>query len=251
MAGHNKWSKIKRSKGVLDSKRGKIFSKLSKEITVAAKLGGGDPDGNARLRSAILTAKAENMPTDNIDRAIKRGSGELQTDAIEEIVYEGYAPGGVALIIEVATDNRNRAAADLRNIFTKNNGSLASSGSVSYMFHRKGRITLARAAADGDALFEAVLEAGADELFVEDDSHIVVTPPNLLYQVADALKRAGFEADSARLTFIPETSVVVSDPLVASQVLRLCDALEDNDDVQAVHSNIDIPEHLHAQLGQE
>src|ERR1700761_4798108 len=172
MAGHSKWSKVKRFKGAIDAKRGKIFSKLSKEITLAAKTGGGDPGGNPRLRSAILAARAQSMPNDNIERAIKRGTGEgTEATNIEESVYEAYAPGGIALMVEVATDNRNRTAADLRLILTKNHGNLASSGAVSYMFHRKGRITVPVSMIEGERLLDLVIEGGGDELTREEDHH--------------------------------------------------------------------------------
>ncbi len=246
MAGHNKWSKIKRTKGVLDAKRGKIFSKLSKEITVATKMGGPDPDANTRLRSAILAAKSENMPSENVDRAIKRGTGELQGAAIEEMVYEGYAPGGVAILIEAATDNRNRAAADLRAIFSKNHGSLATTGSVSYMFHRKGRVTVALHRISEDALLELLLDSQVDELMIEDDHHVILTPPTALYQVAELLKAHMIESDSVGLIYQPENSVTVTDAQVATQVLRLLEALEDNDDVQNVYSNFDLSDDLMA-----
>src|SRR5438045_5396876 len=169
MAGHSKWSKVKRFKGALDTKRGALFSKLSREITIAAKTGGGDPDGNARLRSAILSARAQSMPNDNIERAIKRGTGEgMDAQHFDEIVYEGYAPGGVAVIVEAATDNKNRTAAELRSIFTKNSGNLASSGSVSYMFHKKGQISVPRSGVDENRILELALDAGAEELTTDD-----------------------------------------------------------------------------------
>src|SRR5881398_3365659 len=173
MSGHSKWSKVKRFKGAIDAKRGQIFSKLSREITIAAKTGGGDPNGNARLRSAILSARAQSMPNDNIDRATKRGTGEgTEAQHFDEIVYEGYAPGGVALIVEAATDNKNRTAAQIRRIFSKNDGNLASSGSVSYMFHKKGQITLPRSNIDEDRLLELTLEAGAKELTTDEDQYV-------------------------------------------------------------------------------
>ncbi|MFQ3577928.1 MAG: YebC/PmpR family DNA-binding transcriptional regulator [Verrucomicrobiia bacterium] len=244
MAGHNKWSKIKRTKSVLDAKRGKIFSKLSKEITVATKLGGPDPNSNTRLRSAILAAKAENMPGDNVERAIKKGTGELQGEAIEEIVYEGYAPGGVAVMIEAATDNRNRAAADLRAIFSKHHGSLATTGSVSYMFHRKGRIAVSLDRISEDALLEMLLDAEVDELMIEEEHHVILTPPAALYQVAEILKAQSIEPDSVALIYHPETHVSVTDAQVAAQILRLLEALEDDDDVQNVYSNVDLSDDL-------
>src|ERR1700704_987309 len=186
MAGHSKWSKVKRFKGAIDAKRGKIFSKLSKEISIAAKTGGGDPNGNPRLRSAIQAARAQSMPNDNIDRAIKRGTGEgVEAANFEEIVYEGYAPGGVAVIVEAATDNRNRTAPELRSIFTKNNGNLASSGSVSYMFHKKGQITVPRESIDEDRLLEIALEAGAEELTNDGEQYVITTAHDQLYAVAD------------------------------------------------------------------
>lgn len=249
MAGHSKWSKVKRFKGAIDVKRGKIFSKLSKEITLAAKSGGGDPNGNPRLRSAILAARAQSMPNDNIERAIKRGTGEGKDAAqFEEIVYEGYGPGGVAIIVEAATDNKNRTGAEIRSIFTKNNGNLASSGSVSYMFHRKGQITITRTSIDEDRLLEIVLEAGAEELTTEDDEYVITTSHDQLYAVAEALKNAGVITDGQKFTFIPDTTVPVADENVARQVLRLCDALEEDDDVQNVYSNLEIPDELLAAM---
>lgn len=245
MSGHSKWSKVKRFKGAIDAKRGKIFSKLSKEITIAAKSGGGDPNGNARLRSAILAARAASMPNDNVERAIKRGTGEGKGAAhFEEIVYEGYAPGGVAIIVETATDNKNRTGAEIRSIFTKNGGNLASSGSVSYMFHRKGQITVPLSTIKEDRLLELVLEAGAEELTTDEDQYVVITSHDQLYAVAEALRNAGVITDGQKFTFIPDTTVPVADENVARQVLRLCDALEDDDDVQNVYSNLEIPDEM-------
>ncbi|MDQ2824049.1 MAG: YebC/PmpR family DNA-binding transcriptional regulator [Verrucomicrobiota bacterium] len=249
MAGHSKWSKVKRFKGAIDAKRGKIFSKLSKEISIAAKSGGGDPNANPRLRSAIQTARGHSMPNDNIERAIKRGSGEGNEGAqFDEIVYEGYAPAGVAVIVEAATDNKNRTAAEVRSIFAKNNGNLASSGSVSYMFHKKGQITVARASIDEDRVLELGLEAGAEELTTDEDQYVITTSHDQLYAVAEALKQAGVTTDGQKFTFIPDTTVTVADETLAKQVLRLCDALEDDDDVQNVYSNLDIPDELLARL---
>jgi YebC/PmpR family DNA-binding regulatory protein len=249
MAGHSKWSKVKRIKGAIDVKRGRLFSKLSKEITVAARMGGGDSSGNPRLRAAVLAARAQSMPNENIERAIKRATGDLNgANAIEEIVYEGYAPGGVALIVETATDNKNRTAADLRLIFTKNHGNLASSGSVSYMFKRKGQISVPQQAVAEDRLLDTILEAGADELNADGEHYLITTAHDHLYTVAEALKNAGIPADSQKLTYLPDTTVPVSDESMAAQILRLCDALEDNDDVQSVHANFDLPEELLAKL---
>lgn len=249
MAGHSKWSKVKHIKGPLDRKRGQLFSKLAKEITVAAKMGGGDPSGNPRLRSAILTARAQSMPNDNIDRAIRRGTGEgTDVSNIEESVYEAYAPGGVALILEVATENRNRTAADLRLILTKNHGNLASPGAVSYMFHRKGRVTVPATTIQEGRLFDLVIEAGGEELTQEDEHHVITTAPDQLYAVAESLKNAGVQADSQKLTFVPETQVTVTDPTIATQVVHLIEALEDSDDVQHVHTNFAPTEEALAQL---
>lgn len=248
MSGHNKWSKIKRSKGVLDVRRGKLFSTLSKEITVAAKAGGGNPDFNPRLRAAILSAKSNSMPADNIERAIKKGTGEIASASIDEIIYEGYGPDGIALILEAATDNKNRTAADLRTIFGKNNGNLAASGSVSYMFHRKGLLIVPAPLSSEEALLEVILEADADELFAEDDSFRIVSPPEKLYAIGDALKKAGFPPSELKLTFLPEISTTITEEETARKFLRLCDALEDNDDILQVHSNADISDALLALL---
>src|SRR5207249_5246075 len=216
MSGHSKWSKVKRFKGAIDAKRGKIFSKLSKEITIAAKAGGGDPSGNPRLRSATQAARAESMPNDNVERAIKRGTGEgNETQHFDEIVYEGYAPGGVAVIVEAATDNKNRTAAELRSIFSKNHGNLAASGSVSYMFHKKGQISVPRAAIDEERLFELALEAGADELTTDEDQYLITTSYDQLYAVAEALKRAGVTIDGQKFTFIPDTILPLADEATA------------------------------------
>jgi YebC/PmpR family DNA-binding regulatory protein len=249
MSGHSKWSKVKRTKGAIDVKRGALFSKLAREITIAAKTGGGDPDSNARLRSAILSARAQSMPNDNIDRAIKRGTGEgMEAQHFDEIVYEGYAPGGVAVIVEAATDNKNRTAAEIRSIFSRNDGNLASSGSVSYMFHKKGRITVPRGSIAEDRLFEVALEAGAEELTTEEEQYVITTAHDQLYAVAEALKNGGVSTDGQKFTFIPDTTVPVHDEAVALQILRLCDCLEDDDDVQNVYSNLDIPDELLAKL---
>jgi YebC/PmpR family DNA-binding regulatory protein len=249
MAGHSKWSKVKRFKGALDTKRAALFSKLSREITIAARSGGGDPGGNARLRSAILSARAQSMPNDNIDRAIKRGTGEgAEAQHFDEIVYEGYAPGGVAVIVETATDNKNRTAAEIRSIFSRNHGNLATSGSVSYMFHKKGRITVPRSSIAEERLFELALEAGAEELTTEEEQYVITTSHDQLYAVAEALKNAGVTTDGQKFTFIPDTTVPVNDETVALQILRLCDSLEEDDDVQNVYSNLDIPDELLAKL---
>ncbi len=244
MAGHSKWSKVKRFKGALDAKRGKVFSRLAKEIMVAARMNGGELALNPRLRSAVLAARAQNMPGDTIERAIKKGTGEIAGGTIEEIVYEGYGPGGAALIVEAATDNKNRTAADIRSIFTKNHGNLAASGAVSYMFKRKGQISGPAELVSEDRLLEIALEAGAEDLAFEEDTYLITTPHDQLYHVGEALKKAGIGVDSQKLTFVPDTTVAVTSEAVASQLLRLCDALEENEDVQSVHSNFDMAEDL-------
>ena len=249
MSGHSKWSKVKRAKGALDVKRGTIFSKFSKEISVAARAGGGDPEANPRLRSVIEMARAQSMPNDNIERAIKRGTGEgVDAAQIEEIVYEGYAPGGVAVIVEAATDNKNRTAAEVRRIFNKHEGNLASSGSVSYMFHKKGRITVPRNTIAEERVFELALESGAEELTTEEEQYVILTSHDQLYAVAEALKHASVTTDGQKFTFIPDTTVPVTDEAAALQVLRLCESLEEDDDVQNVYSNLDIPDELLARL---
>ncbi len=249
MAGHSKWSKVKRFKGAIDVKRGNLFSKLSKEITIAARTGGGDPGANPRLRSAIAAARNQSMPNDNIERAIKRGTGEGQeAQHFDEIIYEGYAPGGVAVIVEAATDNKNRTAAEIRSIFSKNHGNLASSGSVSYMFHKKGQISVPGEAIGEDRLFELALEAGAEELTNEEKQYVITTSHDQLYAVAEALKNAGVTIEEQKFTFIPDTTVSVTDEATAQQILRLCESLEEDDDVQNVYSNLDISDELLAKL---
>jgi YebC/PmpR family DNA-binding regulatory protein len=248
MAGHSKWSKVKRFKGALDAKRGKIFSRFSKEIMVAARMGGGDLYLNPRLRTAVLAARAQNMPSDTIERAIKKGTGEIAGGMVEELMYEGYGPGGVAIIVEAATDNKNRTAADVRSIFAKNHGNLAASGAVSYLFRRKGQIAIGKKGLEEDRVMEAALEAGAEDLITDEDLYIVTTPHDHLYQVGEAMKNAGIHLESQKLTFVPNTTVAVVQEELASQVLRLCDALEENDDVQSVYSNFDISDELLARL---
>ena len=248
MAGHSKWSKVKRFKGALDAKRGKIFSRYAKEIMVAARTGGGDLNINPRLRTAVVAARAQNMPNDTIERAIKKGTGEIAGGVLEELIYEGYGPGGAAIIVEAATDNKNRTAADIRSIFSKNQGHLAASGSVSYMFRRKGLITIARDAVEEERLMEVALEAGAEDLATDEDLYVVTTPQDRLYQVGEAIRNVGIHAESHKLTFLPGTTVTIDQEALASQVLRLCDALEENDDVQNVYSNFDISDELLTKL---
>jgi YebC/PmpR family DNA-binding regulatory protein len=249
MAGHSKWSKVKHIKAVVDVRRGKLFSKLAKEISVAARLGGGDPSGNPRLKAAIAAARAQSMPGDNIDRAIKRGTGELAAAAVlEELIYEGYAPGGVAVLIEVATDNKNRVAQDLRLIFSKNHGHLASSGSVAYLFKRKGQITIPRGDLSDERALELALDAGGEDVSADTEHHLITTAHDQLYAVAEALKTAGANVTSQKLTYLPTTTVHLTDAGLAAQVLRLCDALEDNEDVQQIHANFDLPDELLTQI---
>ncbi|MBV9490952.1 MAG: YebC/PmpR family DNA-binding transcriptional regulator [Verrucomicrobia bacterium] len=243
MAGHSKWSKVKRFKGALDAKRGKLFSKLAKELMVAARMGG-DPNVNPRLRSAALAARAQNMPNDTIERAIKKGTGEIGGGVVDELVYEGYGPGGVALIVEAATDNKNRTAADIRSIFSKNHGHLAASGAVSYLFKRRGQLTVRRDDLPEDRLLEIALEAGADDLVADEEVYLVTTPHDRLYQVGEAIRKQGLNIETQKLVFVPENTVAVTDDATAAQVLRLYDALDDNDDVQNVYGNFDIADEL-------
>ncbi|NUQ28592.1 MAG: YebC/PmpR family DNA-binding transcriptional regulator [Acidobacteriaceae bacterium] len=239
MSGHSKWATIKHKKGALDAKRGKIFTRLIKEIQIAAKQGGGDIDGNTRLRTAVAAAKAENMPADNIKRAIQRGTGELEGATYEEITFEGYGPGGVAVIVEVLTDNRNRAVSEIRHAFSKNNGNLGESGSVGYMFSKKGLIVVAKDAVGEDKLTEIVLEAGADDLSGDGDSWEVLTAPKDFETVLTAVKGAGITPEVAEVTMIPSTYQKLEGPQAAA-MNRLLETLEDLDDTQNVYSNFDM-----------
>ena len=241
MSGHSKWSTIKHKKGGADAKRGKIFSRLSKEITLAAKNGGGDPDMNPKLRTILLKARSENMPVENMERAIKKGTGELPGVVYEEFVYEGYAPHGVAVIIEVTTDNKNRAASDVRSTFTKNGGNLAGAGAVAFMFHRTGQIIISKEKADEETLMDVVLEAGAEDLKVEDEYFEVLAPLADFDHVSQALSKAEIEPDNAELAYLPENLISITDASDAKQILRLIDLLDDLDDVQNVFHNADIP----------
>lgn len=238
MSGHNKWSTIKHKKGAADAKRGKIFTKIIKEISVAAKLGGGDPAANPRLRTAIDKAKGENMPKDNIERAIKKGTGGMEGVVYEEITYEGYGPAGVAVLVEVMTDNRNRTVSDVRSTFTKCNGNMGETGCVSWMFDKKGLITYPKSV-DFDKLFEAAIEAGAEDVVEEDEQIEVTTDPTSFIEVRDALNAAGFTFESAEVTMIPQTMVKLEGKQ-AESMLKMIDRLEDNDDVQNVYANFDI-----------
>lgn len=248
MAGHNKWSKVKHIKGVVDAKRGRAFSKLSHEIAIATKEGGKDPDLNPRLRHAIAAAKKGNVPNDNIQRAIKKGAGEIEGVSYEEITYEGYAPGGVAMLVETATDNKNRTAASMRSLFNKHNGSLGSSGSVTYLFDRRGEIHVPLSQASEEEILEIALEAGADDTAVEEDTHVLTTAHDQLAVVADRLREKGLEVTSQKLVYVPQTSIEVTDRSIASQVLRLYEALDDSDDTVNVFSNFDISDEVMEQI---
>jgi YebC/PmpR family DNA-binding regulatory protein len=239
MSGHSKWATIKHKKGALDAKRGKIFTRLIKEVTIAAKQGGGDPDGNPRLRGAIAAAKAENMPADNIKRAIQRGTGELEGVNYEEITYEGYGPGGVAVIVDVLTDNKNRAVSEVRHAFTKNGGNLGESNSVSWMFTKKGVIVVAKDAASEDKLTEIVLEAGGDDLADEGDNWEILCDPKEFENVVAALKNAKITPEHAEVTMISSTYTKL-EGTTANQMMRLLETLEDLDDAQNVYSNFDM-----------
>ncbi len=248
MSGHSKWSTIKRKKGAADAKRGKIFTRLIKEITVAARMGGGDPDGNPRLRSAITTAKSENMPKDNIARAIKKGTGEIAGEVYEEILYEGYGPGGVAVLVDCMTDNRNRTVADIRHYFAKSNGNLGESGCVAWMFEKKGLIIIDKEKISEDELMDLALEAGADDVVEEDTEFHVTSVPEDFDGVRDALEEGGLTFLDASISMIPKNTVEVTDEKPAKALLKLLENLEDHDDVQNVHANFDIDDALMEQL---
>ena len=247
MSGHSKWSTIKRKKGAADAKRGKIFTKLIREIATAARTGGGDPDANPRLRLAIEKARAQNMPKDNIERGINKGTGAGDADVYEEAVYEGYGPGGAALLIEVLTDNKNRTVGEVRHVFSRYGGNLGASGCVSYLFEKKGLIQFAREGVDGDALFEAALEAGAEDV-VEGENFIdIVSPPGDFEQVKRTLTARGFTPTHAAISLEPSTTVELEGK-EAETMLRLADALEDLDDIQSVNANFDISEQEMARI---
>ncbi|MCX8044548.1 MAG: YebC/PmpR family DNA-binding transcriptional regulator [Desulfobacterota bacterium] len=243
MSGHSKWSTIKRKKGAADAKRGKIFTKLIKEITVAARLGGGNPDANPRLRAAILEAKAENMPKENIERAIKKGVGEIDGGSYEEITYEGFGPGGVAIMVDAMTDNKNRTAAEVRHIFTKHGGNLGNPGSVARLFSKKGTIVYEKGTIEEDKLMEIALEAGAEDMTEDGNNLVITTDPKSFYSVKEAIERRNDipKYIVAELSMIPQNTVRVTGK-EAEQVLKLLDMLEESDDVQKVYSNVDIPD---------
>lgn len=243
MSGHSKWSSIKHKKGATDAKRGKIFSKLNKEITIAARTGGGDPSGNPRLRTAIQAAKSENMPKDNIERAIKKGTGELEGVNYEESTYEGYGPGGAAVLIESVTDNKNRAVADIRHIFSKCGGNLGENGCVSWMFDSKGYIDVEKKAVDEDKLMEMAIEAGAEDVREDNNSFEIITEPGDFEAVKTAIENASIPYVVAEITMLPQTTIKLKGK-EAEQMIKLMETLEDCDDVQKVYTNADIPDEL-------
>ena len=243
MSGHSKWSSIKHKKGAADAKRGRIFTKIIREISVAARAGGGDPDGNPRLRTAIAAAKAENMPKDNIERAIKKGTGELEGTHYEESVLEGYGPNGVAILVDLMTDNKNRTIAELRHAFTKYNGNIGSTGCVAWMFDKKGLISFDKEKVDEDKLMEVALDSGAEDINDEGTTLEVITDPNNFEAVKEALDKNGLQYIYAKISMIPQNTVKLNEK-EAEQVLKLMEALEDSDDVQSVNANFDIPDDI-------
>jgi YebC/PmpR family DNA-binding regulatory protein len=247
MSGHSKWSKVKHVKAVQDVKKGKVFTKIIKELTVAARIGGGDPNGNPRLRAAILAAKQANMPSDNVKRAIQKGTGELPGVNYEEITYEGYGPGGVALLVEVMTDNKNRTVSEMRHVFSRNNGNMSEAGSVSWMFSKKGSIVVDKKAASEDKLMELALEAGADDIQEDSSNYEILTLPENFEKVNTALTANQIPTISAEVAMVPQTWVKLTGK-EAQQVLKLVEALEDHDDVQHVWANFDIEEEELVQL---
>jgi YebC/PmpR family DNA-binding regulatory protein len=242
MAGHSKWSKVKHFKGAVDAKRGRIFSKLGKEISIAAKLGGAEPDLNPRLRMVLLKCRAANMPSDNIERAIKRGTGGGGTANYEDLTYEVYGPHGVAILVELSTDNRHRTAAEIRSLVTKNGGTIAATGSVSRLFHRKGQMIIPREAANEDELMAVALEAGAEDFKAEPEGYEIITDPHHFEAVHKQLEAKGIKCAAAEVTELPTVTVPLSDPAVAAAVNKLVDALEEHDDVKEVYSNADAAE---------
>jgi YebC/PmpR family DNA-binding regulatory protein len=248
MSGHSKWHNIRLKKERVDQVRGKLFSKLAREISVAAKEGGGDPDGNARLRTAIERGREAGMPSDNIERAIQRGTGQVEGASYETITYEGYAQGGVALMVETLTDNRNRTASEIRNVFTKNGGAMSEAGSVAWMFDLKGLISVDRSKATEDDVLVAALEAGAEDVRSVGDVYEIVTTPEQFYKVRQALEAAKIPVASSDLTMVPKSTVRVEGK-EAQQVLRLMEALEEHDDVQQAYANFDIPDEILQQVG--
>ncbi len=244
MSGHSKWAQIKRKKAATDVKRGKIFTKLIREIITAARLGGGDPDSNARLRAAIEAAKAENMPKENIERAIKKGTGELEGSYYEEVSYEGYGAGGIAILISALTDNRNRTVSELRYLFNKYGGNLGETGCVSWMFEKKGVIAFAKDGIEEERLMEVAVEAGAEDIKIEEDEYEVITAPEEFEHIKQFFDKAGLKYERAEITMICQNVVKITDKNQAERILKLMDALEDHDDVQKVYANFDIPDEI-------
>lgn len=249
MSGHSKWSTIKRKKAAVDQKRGKIFSKLAKEISVAAKAGGGDPDMNPRLRTVLLACRTANMPKDKVDAAIKKGTGEGDTVAYDEVRYEGYGPGGVAVIVEVLTDNKNRTVADIRHALTKCGGSMAENGAVTWNFDQKGYIVVPKTAGTEEEILEQAIEAGAEDMNSEGDVYEIYTEPTDLHAVSDALDKAGLPLEEVRLTMLPRQMMEV-DEKTARSVVRMLELLDDNDDVQNVYSNFDMTDEAMAAMSE-
>ena len=241
MSGHSKWATIKHKKAATDAKRGRVFTRYIREITIAARSGGGDPNTNPRLRTAIASAKNENMPSDNIERAILRGTGQLEGEQYEEVTFEGYGPGGVGMLIQVVTTNRNRIVGEMRHLISKNGGNMAEAGAVGWMFHRKGEIVVPKEAASEDKLLGIVLDAGADDLKDDGSTWYITTPPEALDAVKDALTKEGITPVSAEIGMVPQNFVKLTGPQ-AQQMLRLVEALEEHDDVQHVYANFDIDE---------
>ena len=240
MSGHSKWATTKRHKAAVDAKRGKIFSSLSKDLTLAAKDGGGDPTTNARLRMLLMKAKAANMPADNVDRAIKKGTGELPGVVYEQLIYEGYGPGGIGIIVEVTTDNKNRAASDVRSTFTKNGGNLATPGALQFNFTKQGQFIINSEKASEDALMEVVLDAGAEDIRNNGEYFEVLCPISAFNAVGEALEKAGIETEDSELAWIPNSETVITDPELAKKIVKRTDALDDLEDVQNVYSNEDL-----------
>lgn len=250
MSGHSKWAQIKHKKAHTDAKRGKVFTKIVKEISIAARLGGGDPGGNPRLRTVIEKAKEVNMPHDNIKKAIMKGTGELPGVTYEELVYEGYGPAGVAIMIEVMTDNKNRTVPEIRHLMAKNGGSLGETGCVSWLFDKKGYILVSKSGASEDAVMSVALEAGAEDMKNDpgEENYEIITSPEDLTVVKEAIERSGITVESAEVTMLPQNYVVL-DEKAAEQMIRLLDALEDHDDVQNVYANFDIPDEIAEKVG--
>jgi YebC/PmpR family DNA-binding regulatory protein len=241
MSGHSKWHSIKHKKGALDAKRGRMFTKVIKEITIAARMGGGDAEGNPRLRKAVADAKELNMPADNIKRAIQKGTGELEGGQLEELQYEGYGPSGVAMIVEVVTDNRNRTVSEIRHVFSKNGGNMGESGSVAWMFSKKGYIAVEKAKADEETLMTLAIDAGADDFSADESTYEIYTSPEAFEKVLNAVKAKSIQPDTAEVSMIPQTYVKVEGK-AAHQVIKLMEALDEHDDVQHVYGNFDIEE---------